>query len=369
MALILGYRWPLALVGVTSLVMLMAVPLSQALLPNGRDLAGSPLKIWSIWDAGSYLSLAQYGYQTQGVEATFIAFLPFFPLVVWAVHWFTWLDITVAGFITALVCTVASACLLYELVKKDAETATAKRAVLFLLLFPTSIFLHLPYTESLFLALVLGIFVSLRHERYLLAFALAALASATRLQGIVMVLVILVELGMHHRQTLTQKPYVWALALTIPGLGLAAYLGINYYLFGSPLHFLQVQQDNWFMASVPPWQGFINTMHRYRDWNGMQAILLVYAQLAAALIGLAGGLYALLRLRFSYAVYALGILIVSTATGFWVSVPRYIVVIFPIYIMLAQLTRRRWVFIIFLAITTGLWTVAVVEGLAGEYLY
>ena len=61
------------------------------------------------------------------------------------------------------------------------------RAAWFLLIFPTAYFLHIGYTESLFLALVLGSFLAARTDRWWLAGILGGLAALTRINGLVLI--------------------------------------------------------------------------------------------------------------------------------------------------------------------------------------
>ena len=60
------------------------------------------------------------------------------------------------------------------------------RAAWFLLIFPTAYFLHIGYTEALFMALVLGSFLAARTERWWLAGLLGGLAALTRVNGLVL---------------------------------------------------------------------------------------------------------------------------------------------------------------------------------------
>ena len=56
--------------------------------------------------------------------------------------------------------------LLFRLVSLETSPAVGLRAVWFLLIFPTAYFLQIGYTESLFLAFVLGSFLAARTDRW-----------------------------------------------------------------------------------------------------------------------------------------------------------------------------------------------------------
>jgi len=67
--------------------------------------------------------------------------------------------------------------LLYRLVRHDEDASVALRSAWFLLIFPTAYFLHIGYTEALFMALVLGSFLAARTERWWLAGLIGGLAA------------------------------------------------------------------------------------------------------------------------------------------------------------------------------------------------
>src|SRR5207237_1033638 len=74
----------------------------------------------------------------------------------------------------------AAGLLLYRLAEIDEQETVARASVFFMFVFPTSYFLHIGYTESLFLALSVGAFLAARVRRWWLAGTLGALAAAAR---------------------------------------------------------------------------------------------------------------------------------------------------------------------------------------------
>ena len=83
--------------------------------------------------------------------------------------------------------------LMYRLVRHDETPDVALRSAWFLLIFPTAYFLHIGYTEALFMALVLGSFLAARTERWWLAGVIGGLAALTRINGLVLLLALPVE--------------------------------------------------------------------------------------------------------------------------------------------------------------------------------
>jgi Gpi18-like mannosyltransferase len=83
---------------------------------------------------------------------------------------------------------------LYQWVKLDCDAPTAERAAFYAAAFPAAFVFATLYSEALFLALVVGVFWSLKCRRFWLAIALACLASLTRITGIATLLPVAYEL-------------------------------------------------------------------------------------------------------------------------------------------------------------------------------
>ncbi len=148
-------------------------------LVNDRPVdLGEIFSIWNRWDAPHYLDVALFGYTNYdpgnlpmysklGDLDLFIVFYPLFP---WATRvGLLFLPNLVAPIAVSAIASVAAVLLLFRLVAREFGERIGKRAAIFMLIFPTAYFLHIGYTESLFLALVLGSFLSARSDRWWLA--------------------------------------------------------------------------------------------------------------------------------------------------------------------------------------------------------
>ena len=158
------------------------------------------LEIWNRWDALNYQKLAQFGYGATGDLQPLLVFYPLFP---WSVRLLAFVtrDYLVSAFIVSTIASLVAAIVLLRLVELDHSKELAHRAVWFLFIFPTSYFLHIGYTESLFLALALSSIYAARTERWLMAGVFAALACFTRPNGIVLLPVLIVEAAHQYRAT------------------------------------------------------------------------------------------------------------------------------------------------------------------------
>src|SRR5688572_6419444 len=148
--------------------------IGMALMSDGVD-GSRVLEVWNRWDAPHYLDLVVFGYRAvddgslvgpngyrsvyPGDLPLYIVFYPLFPWLTTAVNAVI-SEPVVSAFVVSGAASLFVAPLMHRLVARDEEPGVALRAAWFLLIFPTAYFLHIGYTESLFIALVLGSFLA-----------------------------------------------------------------------------------------------------------------------------------------------------------------------------------------------------------------
>jgi Mannosyltransferase (PIG-V) len=148
------------------------------------------------WDSAWYLVIARYGYRPDlgHYTAPRTAFFPLYPLGVKVISWLA-VPPVLAG---VLISVAALGLALYgvhrlttlELTARGAAhpAEAARLAVLLTAFGPMAFFFSAVYSESLFLALSVGMFWSARNGRWALVGVLGGLAAATRSAGIVLLL-------------------------------------------------------------------------------------------------------------------------------------------------------------------------------------
>ena len=140
---------------------------------------------FATWDAAHYLSLSEVGYH-RGVPSC--AFYPLWPLLVrWSAPLFGGSHV-VAGMVLSNVCSLLAWLLFYQMTRARWGPRAAGWALVFLMVFPGSLFFQFNYTESLFLLLVLGLWWGLERRRYDVAWVCAGLLPLTRAVGLFAVL-------------------------------------------------------------------------------------------------------------------------------------------------------------------------------------
>jgi Mannosyltransferase (PIG-V) len=179
-------------------------PVRNAFNPRGvtrgfgwlGDLLAAPA---ARWDAAWYLVIARYGYRPElgAFTSSRTAFFPLYPLGVRAI---TWLGAPpVAAGVALSVAALALA--LYGMhrlttlelaarasMSAERVAAAARAAVLLTAFAPMAFFFSAVYSESLYLALSVGLFWSAREGRWMWVGVLGALAGATRSTGLVLAL-------------------------------------------------------------------------------------------------------------------------------------------------------------------------------------
>ena len=147
-----------AAVAITRAVLLAIGYASTWLLASSR---GPPrlglLDIWVHWDARHFLEVATFGYTDPATDPNAPAFFPLYPLLIRALDGIG-VPAVAAAMIIATVATWAACTFVFLLADDDVGPGAGRRAISYLLLFPTAVFLIAPYSEALFLAGATGAF-------------------------------------------------------------------------------------------------------------------------------------------------------------------------------------------------------------------
>jgi hypothetical protein len=325
--------------------------------------ADGALGVWNRWDAPHYLDLVVFGYRAEdagnlvgpngyrsvypGDLPLYIVFYPLFPWVATAVNLVVG-DPLVSALLVSTVASLFVAPLLYRLVVQDEAPGVAMRAAWFLLAFPTAYFLHIGYTESLFLALVIGSLLAARTGHWWLAGIAGGLAALTRINGLVLLLALPAEAATQWFAVprAQRRMRIEWLAIGLVAAGFAAYLALNQLVYGDALTFLRIQREHWFKEAAPPWEAISAAIGWLRSEELETALLYGVLELGFAAIGLLGVIVAGLRLRPSLFAWMAGNWVLFTSTSFLLSVPRYTLTLFPLMILMALLARRTWVLVL-----------------------
>jgi hypothetical protein len=315
------------------------------------------------WDAGWYLAIAEDGYDLPDARP---AFFPLYPLLIRLVG--TPIDalgveqgraFELAGVLISLVAFLVGLQLLHRLTEIELGLEAANNTVLLLAFFPMSFYFSAIYSEALFLALSVASVYEARRSEWWRAGLLAALATATRSQGVCLVVPIAIMLlygprsdqppaqAVAHPWSPRYRPRLRELgAVLLVPVGIVAHMA---YLRVATRYGLLAPfkaQETWMREFKGPiigiWGGVKNAVLAIRDLasgaslrapvSGPRESLLNFAALAVGSVGVAG---ALRRLPVAYGAYALAGLLLAisfpTVQLQLYSLPRVIMVLFPIF--------------------------------------
>jgi Dolichyl-phosphate-mannose-protein mannosyltransferase len=312
---------------------------------------------WDRWDAPHYTDIAVFGYMANdpgnlvppsgyaqvfpGDLDLYIVFFPLYPWLVGAVNTVLGAPV-VAAFVVSTVASLFVAPMLYRLVRADLGASVARWSAGLLLVFPTAYFLHIGYTEALFLALAFGSLWLARTDRWWAAGILGALAALTRANGLVLIPALAVEAWLQWRshRRLEIAPLA---AMAGVAIGFAVYLGVNLAVYGDPFEFSEIQRTHWFKDLSPPWEGITGMIEWTADAEPDTAFMLGWMELLFTGLGLAATVATVLWLRPTWGVWMAGNWLLIVSTGFVMSVPRYSLVLFGIVVWGALIAERwRW---------------------------
>jgi hypothetical protein len=300
------------------------------------------LDIWCRWDSAHYFSIITQGY-TPSADLTKIssnvAFFPLYPYLAKSISWVlpslhVPLSLYIAvGLLISNVSFLIAAGLLYRLIVRHvADEAVARHTLLLVFAFPTSFIFSCFYTESLFLVLALASLTLALEHRWLWACLAAGLLSVTRFQGI-LIAVPLVWIYLQSIQWNLRRLRPDFLSMALIPLPVGLYFLSLYPLTGSlwsPLLAEQAWGRNGNLLT--------NLIGVFQPGGIM--VNQVDAVVAALFVGIT--LWGVWKLTPRYlGVYALLLTVVPISSGLIGSFTRYAVVVFPAFISLAMLLKRR----------------------------
>lgn len=330
------------------------------------DVPFGTINLWAHWDGEHYVRLASNGYLEPPNNVS-PAFFPLYPLLIRSFAEMFGGPVSAGalslwGVLISLAVLPLAFYFVYRITEDGWGTRAAQGGVLTLAFFPTSFFLNAAYTESLFLLLSAGAVWAARVRRDLLLAALfAGLATATRNVGVFLFLPLALEwlrnAGEHRWR---------GLYLALAPSGLVAYMGYLWYRFGDPVLFYTDQAD-WGREATGPLATLGNVWSR--AYGGVERVLepgafagepfpgrlmlyldsllntynLLFLLLAVGLVVLGTAVWRVLPL--GLAGYAL---LLTVAPAFFgtesvplMGMPRYVLVAFPLFIVLGVLLADR----------------------------
>lgn len=308
-----------------------------------RFLGGGPINYhlapqlfsWANFDGEHYLSIAIFGYK--GLQQ---AFFPIYPMII---SFFakpfsegllsSLINSTLVGLIISNASFLIALMFLYDLIRIDFSKKIAFLVILIIILFPTSFYFGAVYNESLFLLLTVLAFLHVRRGNWFLASIFGMIAAATRVFGILLFPAFIIE-------AFLQKKYSKVFWIFLIPLGLGLYMYYQYLTVGDPIAFYSLQglvgeqRQSGLIILPQTYFRYIKMLFTVDLHNPIyQTILLEFIVGIAFFILPIYGYFK--KVRLSYLFYVLVGFLISAIQGSFSSVPRYVLVFFPSFVVLA----------------------------------
>jgi hypothetical protein len=314
------------------------------------------LQPWQRWDTNWYIQIAQAGYDIGNGNTNYP---PLYPMLVGFLGRALGGQFMLAALVVSNLAYLIALYYIYKLTERLFDDESAKRTLVWIAVFPSAFFLASGYTESSYLALATAGFYYAENKRWGLACVLATLASVTRLQGLILVLP-LAYLYMEQRDWNWRKIGREIIYLMLTPSLLVVYFGYIYFVLDDN-NFSNHLEVIWHVRFAWPWEAFFGGLLGLLDpahasnliYNVLDLITLVLF-ICLAIV------WWQRKLPRAYLVYWVSSMLVyltraGTGDFVWMSMTRYLVVLFPCFMLMSQIAPRRLVKLS--ASVQGIWVV------------
>jgi hypothetical protein len=348
----LGFR---ALSAILAFFANLAFPLYQR---EQVTLFGESSPFWDSftrYDSGWYFQIARNGYRfvaggpSVGVgKPGKIAYFPVYPLLMrYAGKLFGSGDSAVylGGILVSWLAFALAMVALFHLARLDVDDDQAERAVLLTAIFPFGFFFGMVYTEAVFLLFTLAAFYAFRTRRWALGGLAGALATATRVNGIIM-LPALAWIAWRGCEPTRRDRALACLGLALVACGIGGYSLYVYQLSGNPFEWMASITRWGYHPGGPPWmapvqlaRNLLGHPYRYLTTDHMALYDVLY--------GVTGALFACAvpfvwrRFGAAYGLFMLLNLYLPMSSGVFEGMGRYCSVLFPAFIWLGSIRSRN----------------------------
>lgn len=363
-------------------VIFLAAYFGEIMIKTGREqefyhLAPDNLfiDVMARWDSGFYINIVEEGYMLVIGRISNVAFFPLYPLLTSILDQIL-NNTLLSGIIISHISFLVALIYLYRLTLHISENEeTAKRTIIYLSIFPTSFYFSAVYTESLYLCVSVAAVYYARMKNWEIATLFTLLAGVTRITGVLVWGVVGLEWMNSHGWTLLTcyKASAWQnlwrgfksdwfsfFFLLLAPLGFLSHMLFLDLQFQDPIAFWSVQTA-FNRTNAGPIAIFIRDFGPILNQNFWAGAIWwnVLIDSMAVIFALSTVPFVYKRFGEGFSIYILLSILVPLASGTG-SMTRYILVLFPIFMLLGiwgkhQLVDRffQTAFPIFLGILTA----------------
>lgn len=309
---------------------------------------------WANFDGEHFISIA-----TNGYKPLQYAFFPLYPKIIgylsqpFIVNDFSGYFYPIfAGVLISNLFFLLSLIILYDLIRIDYSRKIAFLSIIALVLYPTSFFFGAVYSESLFLFLTLSSFYLARKNKWFYSSIFGFFASITRIFGLLIFLSLSPKLiGKNNSRSF------W---IFIIPLGLSIYMIYLGLVVQDPFAFYTQQ----LIVGEQHQQGIValpQILFRYiKIFLSINQINIIYQTIFLEFITALLFIFLIIlgfikKINYQYMIYLVLGFIIPTIQGSFSSLPRYVIILFPGFILLGIiLTKLPFLFRFLYIVLSGI---------------
>lgn len=319
---VIYFIWLISLIAILFLLFLI--------FPKSEYASANFFENFTNWDGRYYISIAKYGY----VDPTHYAFFPGYPLVIRVLSLITG-NFALSAVLISMTSTLLACFIFYKLIKLDFKEKIARNSIFALLIFPTSFYFLMTYSEGLFLLLSLLTFYYFRKENFFLATFFGFFSCLTRFVGLVLIVSILIQIIIN--QGFNRKNWIILLA----PLGFFIFCLYLYTQTQNLFYFIKAQSE-WNRVFGFPWGGIWQAIINITQPEFIQKYPYVVFDLMFTVFGLGMAIRSFRFLPPLYSFYILGSVLLPLITSILSSMSRFLLPVFPIFIMIALIKNNAF---------------------------
>lgn len=330
-------------------------------IPYGED---SLLLRFAAWDGGQFMTIMEHGYSFRADQISNVALFPGYPTLALGLQQLTGISSVTALLVIAHICLCAALIVWhrYLTIRFPEQPATAFLGVAALALFPTSFYLRMAYSESLFVLLAAIVLLGLQRRWPVTTVALLIGASVSvRLVGIALIPALFVTV-VTDRISMQQKVKRLIISLPLCCWGLGAYMVFLWHHLDEPFAFSKAQAmfclrapvspvEHWYRLVTwePIFSNYLSSSDAYWGRHESRLPALLSLQFAnpiwfvLAVVSVIGGW---IRNQISDSEFAFGLSLlcvsyVGRAEEFCMgSQARYAISVLPVYLVIGKVLAR-----------------------------
>ncbi|MDQ6693109.1 MAG: glycosyltransferase family 39 protein [Chloroflexota bacterium] len=314
-----------------------------------HDLYGLTVGVWNIYDTRHYITIAEKGYMAD--TGWLPAYFPGYPLLIKALSPLLLGDSLLAALLIANVCAFLVFWYLYRLVEPEYGRDVARRSMILCAVFPASFFLFVGYSEAPVLAFSLMALYYAKESKWWMAGIMSGAAAFTKQPGILLVLPLAYLYWRYYREATAPRSLSYKLNwlwLLLAPLATGAYTLYRYLFIKAPITSATDAggAQRFDFPGLPLLRAFqaANTSNPVLAFNIMEilsTILLIVLVVGVVLRGRS----------WVFSIYAAVMAIANLSISMWVyyqrpevNMPRRDLLVFPIFICMALVTRSERLF-------------------------